>query len=391
MNPPAAHPPPPRPKILVRGVNWLGDAIMTTPALLRLRQALPQAEIVLLTHIKLAGLWPHHPSINEVLTFSDSDPVFQIARSLRRQNFETALLLPNSPRSALEAWWAGIPRRIGYAARWRRWLLTDPLAHRPGLVAMHKRSTREVWRLINTPPATPLPALPATAHQIHHYLHLTATLGADSHPLAPQIFVADGEIRAAQRKFKLASDPQWPWIGLNPGAEYGPAKRWPRERFVAAALEIHRRFPCRWVLFGGDGDTELAAGLASQLEYGLKRLPAEARLGPPRMVLNLAGATSLRELASVLCVCRVLLTNDTGPMHLAAAVGTPVVVPFGSTSPELTGPGLPGDPRHHLLKTDAPCAPCFLRRCPIDLRCLRNQSVESVVQAVLQAAQRTTS
>ena len=98
-----------------------------------------------------------------------------------------------------------------------------------------------------------------------------------------------------------------------------------------------------------------------------------------------AGQTSLRELMALLKICRVLLTNDTGPMHVAAALGTPVVVPFGSTSPELTGPGLPGDPRHHLLKSDAPCSPCFLRECPIDFRCMNGISVERVVEAVLQA------
>ena len=102
--------------------------------------------------------------------------------------------------------------------------------------------------------------------------------------------------------------------------------------------------------------------------------------------LNLAGQTSLRELMSLLKLCRVLLTNDSGPMHVAAALGTPVVVPFGSTSPELTGPGLPGDPRHRLLKSDAPCSPCFLRECPIDFRCMNGISVERVVEAVLVSA-----
>ena len=103
-------------------------------------------------------------------------------------------------------------------------------------------------------------------------------------------------------------------------------------------------------------------------------------------VLNLAGKTSLRELMALLKLCRVLLTNDSGPMHVAAALGTPVVVPFGSTSPELTGPGLPGDSRHYLLKSDAPCSPCFRRVCPIDLRCMTGISIPSVVDAVLRAA-----
>ena len=115
--------------------------------------------------------------------------------------------------------------------------------------------------------------------------------------------------------------------------------------------------------------------LAEQIESAIRN--------PQSAILNLAGQTSLRELMALLKLCRVLLTNDTGPMHVAAALGTPVVVPFGSTSPELTGPGLPGDPRHRLLKSDAPCSPCFLRECPIDFRCMNGISVERVVEAVL--------
>ena len=103
-------------------------------------------------------------------------------------------------------------------------------------------------------------------------------------------------------------------------------------------------------------------------------------------VLNLAGKTSLRELMACLKLCRVLLTNDSGPMHVAAALGTPVVVPFGSTAPDLTGPGLPNDPRHHLMKSDAPCSPCFRRTCPIDLRCMTGISVHSIVEAVADVA-----
>ena len=102
-------------------------------------------------------------------------------------------------------------------------------------------------------------------------------------------------------------------------------------------------------------------------------------------VVNLAGKTSLRELMALLKLCRVLLTNDSGPMHVAAALGTPVVVAFGSTSPELTGPGLPGDPSHHLLKANAPCAPCFRRACPIDFRCMTGINVGGAVEGVLQA------
>ena len=159
---------------------------------------------------------------------------------------------------------------------------------------------------------------------------------------------------------------------MNPGAEYGPAKRWPVEKFIAAASEIQKRTNCIWLIFGGKAD----AAIANRIESAIRAIRTSA-------IRNLAGKTSLRELMALLKLCRVLLTNDSGPMHVAAALGTPVVVPFGSTSPELTGPGLPGDPRHRLLKSDAPCSPCFLRECPIDFRCMNGISVERVVEAVL--------
>jgi heptosyltransferase-2 len=160
---------------------------------------------------------------------------------------------------------------------------------------------------------------------------------------------------------------------LNPGAEYGPAKRWPPERFVAAAREIHQATACQWLILGGPADVSLAASIATEL-------------GPSAgETLNFAGRTNLRDLCAVLKACRVLLTNDTGPMHLAAAVGTPVVVPFGSTSPELTGPGLPGDSRHRLLRAVVPCSPCFRRQCPIDFRCMNSIQVEQVVAGVLES------
>jgi hypothetical protein len=127
----------------VRGVNWIGDAVMTTPALLRLREALPDTHIVLLTHDKLAGLWAGHPAVNEVITFAPKEGVFSIARRLREGSFDTALVLPNSIRTGLEVRLAGIPRRIGYAGSWRNWLLSDAVLWRTDVVKMRKRTVDE--------------------------------------------------------------------------------------------------------------------------------------------------------------------------------------------------------------------------------------------------------
>jgi heptosyltransferase-2 len=361
-------------RILVRGTNWLGDAVMTTPALLRLREKFPDAHIVLLTPAKLADLWQAHPAVDETISFTPEEGIFGIAGKLRKGQFDATLVLPNSPRSALETFLARIPTRIGYARPWRNFFLTQAIAPRAGAIKMRKRSVAEIKQLVagaTGGPGSVRGILPSAAHQIHEYLHLAAALGASSEPLAPLIYVTPPELEAAAKKFGLQDAPG-PILGLNPGAEYGPAKRWPADRFIAAAKEIQKQTGCVWLLFGGKGDTAITAQIAAELHAS--RITHH----------DLSGRTTLRELMALLKLCRVLLTNDTGPMHVAAALGTPVVAPFGSTSPELTGPGLPGDPRHRLLKSRAPCSPCFLRACPIDFRCLIGIGVEPVAAAVVE-------
>ncbi len=373
-------------RLLVRGVNWLGDAIMTTPALLRLREALPGTRITLLTHEKLTDLWTHHPAVDAVLTFSARDNIFSVASRLRAEKFDAALLLPNSARSALEAAIARIPNRIGYAGGGRGWLLTRAIPRRTGITHMRKRSEAEIRRLIATSDAIPVKEFSAASHHLHHYLHLVAALGAKSEPLPPHIAVSDAEIETAKLRLvpAMRSGDGAPLFGLVPGAEYGPAKRWPRERFITAAVEIHRHTNCRWLLFGGKADAELCGHIAD--EAARLAGTSSSIQHPASTFVNLAGRTTLRELCALLRACRVVLTNDTGPMHVAAAVGTPVVAIFGSTSPELTAPGLPGDRRHQLLSEVPACAPCFLPECPVDFRCMNGITVERVVQAVLRAA-----
>ena len=399
---------PSAPRILVRGTNWLGDAVMTTPALLRLREKFPAAHITLLTPEKLADLWRHHPNIDSVITFTAGESLLSVALKLRSLNpkrfdelpevlpgdtlarvfarvtnilsasafdgrlgFDLALILPNSPRSALEVWLAGIPWRIGYASPWRNWFLTEAVPARAEAVKMRKRSVGEIKQLIRGTGFQPVP--PLNAHQMHEYLHLAGALGANPEPLPPQLVVTPDEIEAVKKKFGL-KEIERPIFGLNPGAEYGPAKRWPVEKFIAATRDIQQRTNCVWLIFGGRGDIALTGQIAAALHAS--RFPFH----------DLSGKTSLRELMALLKVCHVLLTNDSGPMHVAAALGTPVVVPFGSTSPELTGPGLPGNSRNRVLKSAAPCSPCFRRECPIDFRCMSGISVERIVEAVLQCS-----
>jgi heptosyltransferase-2 len=364
--------------LLVRGVNWLGDAIMSSSALLRLREARPNAELFLLTPEKLADLWKGHPAVDQVLTFAPDDSVWRVRKLLRQHQFHIALILPNSPRSALESFLARIPRRIGYTGRGRTLLLTQPIARRADEVVMRKRTISEVRSLLRQRSNPERVPVPASAHHVHQYLHLAAALGADPRPLPPHVAVSNAEVTDALLRFGLKSLADQPLFGLNPGAEYGPAKRWPAERFIEAAVRVRSLRGGRWIVFGGKADLELAKQIAEGI--------ASADVTPADAVTNVAGRTSLRELCALLKACDVVLTNDTGPMHLAAAVGTPVVVPFGSTSPDLTGPGLPGLDSHRLIRSHAACSPCFLRECPIDFRCMHGITIERVVDEVLAAA-----
>ncbi|HXJ60289.1 MAG TPA: lipopolysaccharide heptosyltransferase II [Verrucomicrobiae bacterium] len=386
---------PPR-RILVRSVNWLGDAVMSTPALLRLRQAYPDAHLTLLTPSKLSDLWKAHPALDALLEFDRRESVFAVAARLRVGGYDTALILPNSPRSALEAWLARIPRRVGAARPWRDLLLTTRAPRRPEEIRMHKPSRGEVQRRIAG--TAPVPVISPQAHHLYHYLHLAAVLGADPTPLAPLIAVVPERVAAVRERFQAPDSA--PLFGLNPGAEYGPAKRWPAERFVAAAVALHRQLGCHWWVFGGPAEVGLASSIAGQIANAIGSREA----GAASPIKCLAGQTSLGELCAALHTCDLILTNDSGPMHLAAAVGTSVVAPFGSTSPELTRPGLPeagsnvmgpeelrlSQPavsalQHEILRVPVDCAPCFLKVCPIDSRCMTGIPVEAVVAAVTRA------
>jgi heptosyltransferase-2 len=225
----------------------------------------------------------------------------------------------------------------------------------------------------------------AAAHHIHQYLHLAGAVGASPVAIPPQLFVPENEVHAALQRFNVPPSPDRPLFALNAGAEYGPAKRWPMDRFVAAAREISSRTSCRWLVLGGKADQPLTEELCRQLSANPSGTQCQKPLEP--ITINLAGRTTLRELCAVLKGARLLVTNDTGPMHVAAALGIPVIVPFGSTSPVLTGPGLPGDSRHQLLQSTVPCAPCFLRECPIDFRCMHSIQVEQVIEAVMRTWQ----
>jgi len=327
-------------RLLLRATNWIGDTVMMMPAVAALRAANPDAHIALLCPEKLRDLWLHNPQLNDILT----DPT-----ALRAGNFDTAYIFPNSFRAAYEAWRARIPRRVGYRGHSRRALLTEIIPDFPGEMSRYETITvagKRFRRKIFT----------ATRHQVHRHLALVGAAGTKPEHLRPRIFLgpdADAVFR------KCSGNDSRPIFALNPGAEFGPAKRWPAERFAEVAKRVHARTGCRVVRLGGARD---------------------AAVPLPDGSLDLAGKTTLLELCAILKSSRVLLTNDTGPMHLAAALDVPQVALFGSTSPELTGPL---SDKAVVLREPVECSPCFLRECPIDFRCMNRLTVEQVTEAVL--------
>ncbi|NQU10408.1 lipopolysaccharide heptosyltransferase II [bacterium] len=340
----------------MRSTNWIGDAVMTMPAIQRLRELEPHAQITLLCAAKLRDLWRHNPYLSEVIAFEREPDLDQ----LRAREFDLAVLLPQSFRSAWEAYRAGIPHRVGYPGHGRRWLLTR-VAPEPAVDRPRRRKVSVTGTHFRTK------HFPQVRHQVHHYLDLIGYLGGNSQYADPKIWLAPEELPLLTRFF---TDDGRPVLALQAGAEYGPAKRWLPDRFADVAIEVAQHTDCRWLLVGGKGDVEITQQIEARLRAA--RLPAHD-------VINVAGQTTLLELFALFRFCRLLLTNDTGPMHLAAALGTPLVAVFGSTSAELTGP-LGG----HCTVVHEPveCNPCFLRECPIDLRCMHRITVDQVAATV---------
>ena len=320
-------------RILIRSGNWLGDAVMSVTAVRAIKTGRPDAHVTIAAPAKIAPVWKLVPEVDAILPLA-SNSLLSAVRSIRDQPaFDVAILFPNSLRVALETWLSGVSRRVGYRGHSRNWLLNQVIPERP-------------------PPRR-------LEHQSARYLRIAQICGAgNSHQPTSNIRMAASDERSAINYQPLQ-------IGLSPGAEYGPAKRWLPERFAEAAAKVAAQTPVQWVLFGTPKDAEIGEQIATSLGDSC---------------VNRIGQTTLDQLILALRDCRLLLTNDTGTMHLASLLGVPVVAIFGSTEPGLTGPL--GD-RHIILRHHVECSPCFLRKCPIDFRCMKAVAVQEVVDAVL--------
>lgn len=330
--------------ILVRMPNWIGDLVMATPILTDLRKQFPHASITAMCRRPLSELLEKEPSINELFSFSRPSNGFErrdaernIIEKIRKGDYDTGILLTNSFSSAWWFWQGKVRRRIGFSGHWRRLLLTEPLR--------------------------PIPK--GEAHLVDVYKQLLIPLGITPSDTAPRLFVSAEEIKSAT---KLLEQRGWrsgaPLIGINPGAAYGSAKCWPPEKFRTLA-ELLLKEGAQLVFFGDQS----TAPLVKEICQGL-----------PEQAMNLAGVTTLRELASLIHACSVFVTNDSGPMHMAAALKIPVVALFGSTDEKSTGPY---GQAQGVIHKHVSCSPCFKRECPVGhFRCMREISPEEVAKKV---------
>jgi len=322
-------------RLLLRAPNWLGDAVMTLPAVRALKRTHPQTELSVATPAALAPLWAACPFVDRVIPLEHPRRYRSTVPMLRRERFTMALLFPNSFRSAFEARLAGIGRLVAFDTPLRNLLVSHCVPRRP--------------------------FDPARLHQSYDYLHLVTALGA---PDAPDL--EDGEpiegglLRLAKTAELPSSEKGESPIVICPGAAYGPAKRWPAARFAEVGRALAKRHAAPIVVMGAGGDAPAAAEVALSIP--------DAR--------DLAGKTDLAAFMAVIARARLVITNDSGAMHLAAAFGTPGVAIFGSTEPRLTGPI---DPCVRVERFHVPCSPCFLRECPIDFACMERVTAASVL------------
>lgn len=330
----------------MRGVNWVGDAVMTVPALRELRRVLPRARVTLATRPWAEGIFAGADFIDDFLVTGNSSSrpaaVFGEAREWRARRFDLALLFPNAFAPALVAALARVPARVGYATQGRAPLLTQ----RVGVPA---------WR--------------GARHEVFYYLHLVAELelqlygSSNVETREPDAGLRVTEARRHEAEALLregGARAGRPLVALCPGSTNSRAKRWPAERFAAVADMLMERTGSEVVLVGAAEESDISEEVARRM-----------RARP----VVLTGKTDLAQTAAVLKASDLLVTNDTGPAHIAAAVGCPVVVIFGPTNPVTTRPF---SDTAEVVRRPPDCAPCMLRDCPIDHRCMTAVTAEEV-------------
>jgi len=327
-------------KILIRGTNWIGDAVMTLPAVASVRAAYPKAHLAILAKPPVSDIYQLFSAADEIIPyekiFDNARGVFRLAHALRKKKFDAAILLQNAIEAAIMTLAAGIPLRAGYNSDGRGFLLTHPI-----------RRTADIFKV----------------HQIDYYLEMVKALGCANVDRAMHLETHISPANAGEILRKHLPENKKPLIGIAPGATYGPAKRWLTERFAQSGDRLSKELNAQAVLFGGQSDREIAE---------------QVRVHALADMINLAGRTSLTETVYLISQCRLFISNDSGLMHVAGAMNIPTVAVFGSTNPVTTSPA--GE-KTMLVRKEVSCSPCLKKTCPTDFRCMTAITVDDVVAA----------
>lgn len=330
-------------RLLIRSTNWIGDAVMTTPAVRALRRSFPGACISLLAKPWVAPVFAHSPRVDRILRYDvdgrhkGAAGRLRLVSDLRKERFDAAVLLQNAFEAALISFLAKIPVRVGFDTDGRRLLLTHPVHLSP---AVEKR------------------------HQTAYYLAMLTGAGLSAKDPSLELFVGEKDKKAAQAALS-ALPGAGPLVGINPSATFGPAKQWPPERYARLGDWMAERYGARVLIFGGPGDRELGRRIAGRM----RRTP-----------LDLSGRTDLAAAMALIAELDLFVTNDSGLMHVAAALDVPLVAVFGSTDPVATGPV---GARSRVVRTDVPCSPCLKPHCRYGhLDCMRRIGVGRLQEAV---------
>lgn len=337
-------------KILVRATNWVGDAVMCVPALQALREHYPSAHISILARPWVAGLYGREPFCNELIPYEAPrgwrgiGAKWSIARELRTREFDCAILFPNALEAAALVWAARIPQRIGYQRDGRGVFLTSAVA-----VPLEGE----------TPP-----------HQRFFYLELLKRAELiSSYSTDAAIRFSGSRAAAVQGRERFAAASLGlAVVGVSPGAAYGGAKRWLPERFAEVAVSLARERGAAVAVFGSREELPICEAVREKVETA------------GQQCMNFAGATTLPEFIELAAACELFLTNDSGPMHIASALGVPTLAIFGATDDFATGPT--GE-LSRVVREPVECSPCLLRECPIDHRCMTRVGAARVVQEAL--------
>jgi heptosyltransferase-2 len=328
-------------RILIRATNWVGDGVMSLPALEAVRENFPSSSITVLARPWVTPLFEHHPAVDEILTFRKGEgyltglgEMVRVIRMIRKQKFDLAILFQNAFEAALLAYLGGVTYRLGYNTDGRSFLLTHPVIRSAELLKLH---------------------------QVEYYLSILRAMGWEAAARDPSLYVAKEYVQRARILIESNGMKQSDLlVGLSPGAIFGAAKRWPPERFASIGDWAVERWGAKVLIMGTKSEADICEALCAAMTH---------------QPVNLCGRTSLGEAMGLITHLGFFVTNDSGLMHIAAALGVPTVAIFGSTDHVATGPR---SAKAMIVTHDIECAPCLKPECPRDYRCMLSIEPEEV-------------